>query len=984
MNAFAALFSTLSILAFAGAPASFGQSTAGPRPVDPPTSNTSIQRFLAENEPRFVEFTRRHSGSWLPKFDEHSHAPVSVVGTGIIISPRSIATISEAKRFAGEFLNSESYFWGAPVTDLKLTNETAAGPLFIFTWQQYFDGLEVLGGRVDIQIHRAGRIALIGTSAIPIASNIRDIQSLTADQTIAIVRNGKRLSPVDSIDVTDLAIFPVRKNGEVEPRLVFVITVKQPSMRVAERVLVDAENGNILEVRSLIHNTGQTHGTVTGSAYLGLSPVSGAAVAPIPGATVTVTSQTGQQASVVTDANGNYSVDPGGAAPFSATLALSGPSYQILDANGNNISVTIAGAADGQGGFLADLDANPNITEGNLAQVTAAVLHSRVRDYIISILPAYAAAFPQQKVVVNIAAACNAYFDTSDGSINFFQSGGGCVNTAYGTVIDHEVGHGVDAFFGNILSPSYSEGIADVVAMFHTKQAIVGQDFGGPGTSIRTGENSVTWPAAGCFFEPHCVGETYMGFGWQARKLLIQSLGETAGATVAENLILNVLPANPFSIPMAVQQSFLLDDDDGNLTNGTPHFNELSAAALMKGFTPPAPTGLSILHIPHPDTAGQTRDYPIIIDMITEPGFAVSTVKVLYSDNDLASWNTLFASPTAVAGRYKTEIPAHAAPAVIHYGIIATNTAGGTIDSPAGDDAYRFAVGAKTTILFEDFESGAPGWTHGALLGSDQWQIADPSNSNVANSMLDPSAAYSGSKIAGTDLSVSSTDGLYEPDSDIYLDSPPLDLSNISNARLRFRRWLSVEGSQYDFSTVSLKGGASGTLYTNPWQPELIDTSWTLQDLPAAGAGGIANVQFRFELATDGGLEFGGWNIDDVEVYSITPTPAGNFTLSVNNQFPLIGSELSFISTGDPGAYFEIYISGNAGPIAVEGFGVAEVGADAIFFYNGTLDTNGQHSLPVVLPYDPVLIGFELHVVGYEQVPGGLPQLGNSVKIIIS
>jgi hypothetical protein len=961
----------------------YAQSTAGPRPADPPVSNPAIQRFLAENEPRFLEFTKKHGGSWLPMFDEHSHAPLSIVGSGIPLATRSIRSIDAARSIAQEFLKSESWLWGAPTDSLKLNYEAAAGPLFVFSWQQFHDGLEVLGGRVQIQIHQAGRIALVGTSALDIPADIRSQIRIDAGQAEAAVKQGKKLIFKDTVEATDLAIFGLRRHGAVEPRVVYVVNVHQPSVRVSERVLVDAENGEILEVSSNIHDANQVHGTVTGTAYLGLSPQSGTTLTGVPGVNVTITPQGGGSTTVVTDAAGAYSASLAPAGPYTSAVTLTGPNIHVIDAYGNDINVSAGAVADGSGGFVADLNANAATTEENLSQVTAAVLHYLVRDWTVSKLPGYAPAFPQQKVVVNIGSVCNAYFDTNDNSINFFHSGGGCVNTAYSTVIDHEFGHGVDHFFGYILSPSYSEGVADVVAMYHTGQPIVGQDFFGSGSAIRTGENSVTWPASGCNFEPHCVGETYMGFAWQARKKLIQSLGAGPGTAVAEAVVLGVLPTNPFSIPGAVQQSFLLDDDDGDLSNGTPHFADLSAAAAMKGFTPPVPTGLAMTHLAHPDTAGQTRDYPIFVDVTASPGFTVSSVKVDYSDNDGASWNTLTAAATAVPGRYKTQIPAHVAPAVIHYKITATNTAGGTLVSPAGDSAYRFAVGAKTQLLFEDFESGAAGWTHAAVYGPDEWQIGNPAGSPVAGSLLDPSSAYSGTNVAGIDLGLGGLDGVYEPNSDSYIESPPVQCTGYNNIRLRFRRWLGVEGSQYDYATISLRNGASGQLYLNPWQPEQVDTSWTLQDMNVANAANTANVQFRFELSSDGGLEFGGWNLDDVEVYNLASTPVGSFTLSVNNPLPPVGSTLVFQSAGDPGAYFEVYLSGNSGPVAVDGFGVAEVGADALFFYNANLDGSGQFALPLPLPNDPILSGLELDIAGFEMVPGGLPQLSNSVKIII-
>jgi hypothetical protein len=47
--------------------------------------------------------------------------------------------------------------------------------------------------------------------------------------------------------------------------------------------------------------------------------------------------------------------------------------------------------------------------------------------------------------------------------------------------------------------------------------------------------------------------------------------------------VLPVFWANSQNIPAAVHQVYLRDDNDANLANGTPHSNEITAAAKRHG-----------------------------------------------------------------------------------------------------------------------------------------------------------------------------------------------------------------------------------------------------------------------------------------------------------------------------------------------------------------------------------------------------------------
>lgn len=967
----------LLLLAALTAPPAAAQSTPGPRPVDPRSSTPAVQRYLAESSPRFRAFVARHPGTWMPTFDEDSQSVLAIVGSGLPVAPRGVASLDTARALAEEVLAAESDLWGTDLGNLRFREGVQSGPLFAFRWQQTHEGLEVAGSFVEVILHRAGRVVWLGSSAFDAPANVRALVTVPPERAQAIVASGKSLLARDSVETRDLLIFGVRQRGSIEARPAWAVEVSQPSRRVAERVLVDAGTGAILEVRSRIFEA-DVHGKVSAALQPNLTPLSSTQVLPIPGVTVTVQ---GAGAAVTND-QGDFSIPVSGSGPFTVSVALQGPNIQVLDAGGSPATASVSASVDPNGGFLANLDPNPSPNEEKTAQVSMAYLQSLVRAWMVGKLPGYTNAFPGQPSYVNEPSTCNAYFSDADGSMHFFHSGGGCVNTAYSTVIDHEFGHGVDAHFGAILSAGLSEGVADVVAMFHTGQGIVGQDFFGPGTAIRNGDNGVTWPATGCNFEPHCMGETYMGFAWQLRKKLIASLGASQGAAVADQIVLGAFPLNASSIPLAVQHTFLLDDDDANLANGTPHFADIAAAAAMKGFTTPAALGLSIAHVAHPDTWNQTVAYPVIVDVTALPGYAVGSVQVQWSDDEGQSFQTLNATATAAPGRYRTEIPAHTAPAVLHYRIVVTNQAGVTASFPQGDGLHRFAVGVRNVLFSESFEGGAAGWTHGASAGADDWEIGTGGATEARLYGLDPAAAVTGTRWAGTDLGLGAggKSGFYEVNVSTYLSSPSISAAGKTNVRLRYQRWLSVEGSQYDVAKVKVSGA---TVWTNPYQPEMVDPGWLLQDLRTAAADNDSSFKVRFELSSDAGLQFGGWNVDDLEVYALGATPVGTFQMASNAPTIPLGTNLVLTSQGAPGAYFEVYLSGSPGPFPVPGFGLVEVGADALFFYAANLDGGGQHQFALGIPNIPQLSGLALYFAGFENVPGGLPQICKAIAVTL-
>lgn len=283
--------------------------------------------------------------------------------------------------------------------------------------------------------------------------------------------------------------------------------------------------------------------------------------------------------------------------------------------------------------------------EFTFAQVTAYHWTNIAHDLAQDILDP--GDLPQLLARVNINSSCNAFWNGN--SINFFRAGGSCPNTAYSDVVLHEYGHGVDARKGGIINGGYSEGFGDALAILGTRQSCLGRDFLGAGTCLRPATDLIMWPPA-----PgegvHATGRRYAGFTWELVEQLRNTYSDDGAFSIAARLVLAASLANPSSIPDAVHLSFLADDDDGNLANGTPHFKELANAADSR-------------NIPRPDD-------PVISTgvVVASAHFPWSAAKKVSSNSNILQAQITLTRPTEVHITANTSARTSASPLALRTG----------------------------------------------------------------------------------------------------------------------------------------------------------------------------------------------------------------------------------------------------------------------------------------------------------------------------
>ncbi len=193
-----------------------------------------------------------------------------------------------------------------------------------------------------------------------------------------------------------------------------------------------------------------------------------------------------------------------------------------------------------------------------------------------------------------------------------------------------------------------------------------------------------------------------------------------------------------------------------------------------------------------------------------------------------------------------------------------------------------------SVVYSNDFEGTTTGWAHGASLGADDWRLGTP---RTFVEQWDPKVAASGVKLFGNDLnetSGGSWDGLYQNDSNVWLESPTVNCSGQTGCWLSFKRVLNSERGIYDVARVLVNGTE---IWRNPSNYDHIDRVWTpiLTDIHEL-ADGNAAVKVRFEMTGDPGWRFGGWNLDDFRIVATN--------LDVNAVPPAAGAERIALSIG--------------------------------------------------------------------------------------
>jgi len=502
------------------------------------------------------------------------------------------------------------------------------------------------------------------------------------------------------------------------------------------------------------------------------------------------------------------------------------------------------------------------------AQISTYVYGTAAAERAKRIDPATAAWLDPFVFYVNETNPCNAFSSGTD--VHLARGTPDCENTGrVADIVMHEFGHSLH-FHESIpdvgaYQLQLSEGLADFNAANITEDSGIGRglDFtDNPTRDIDPIGREYTYPRD-VSVDAHVSGMIVSGALWDLRKAFISQLGHDPGVALTEKIFLGVL-RRAQDLPTSYDAALIADDDDGDLSNGTPHFCTIQRAFGIHGLAP----DFADLAIGTPELV----DSMIRVPVTTPPAGAcpvrqVLGMHVLWKVGDSVV-NDLDLAPDGDA--WTGSIAPQPDGTVVNYSVDITlddGTQRSLPDNPA-DPMYQVFIGTATPIWCEMFDQAPVTWTPSGTAPW-EWQWARP-NSSLGQSG-DPTTTHTGNYIYGTNLT---SDGEYGAGEVTATTTPTIDTSAFQIIHLQYWRWLTVDDNQRDQATMI---ASTDTLWHNATNPSAtlphVDREWRFQDIDLTPHLYYNTVAVTWQLQTDGTGERGGWNLDDVCIVGMAKVP---------------------------------------------------------------------------------------------------------------
>jgi hypothetical protein len=792
-------------------------------------------------------------------------------------------------------------FWAAHrdafgVTNLELTpffsNDVSWNKFTVYAYKQAMGGLPVeysvgrvlvLNGETNRVVYASGIFAQTPEGGFARAA-------LSADQALAQVQSMLQYQQLSIWTAPQLVIFAGTEAemaagtfGSAVQAWKFTGDNGNLAARAKLTFFVDAASGRLITVRSEIQHV-DVSGTVQGKGSPGMLPdipANPAALMAMPEIRVSITGGS----TVYGARDGSFTIPNGGSTSVTVTSSVAngattgGRWVYVNNTPGAEITASTTATPPGP----ASLIYNNAPSALTTPQVNAFVHTNSIHNFI-SDRTSWTGMDFVMPANVNIASTCNAYYDGT--SINFYQAGGGCSNTAYTSVIAHEYGHGIVNELG-LSQGAFGEGFGDCCSELLFDDPVMGRNFQGssPVRDYSPGQPEDLYPCSGsCGGEVHCCGEVIAGFWWDVREQYGTSpgLAEVQQLFVDWSQITNGGSGDNSAHPQTIIEILTVDDDNGDLADGTPHYPLICAAAAAHALPCPAlslvafqfPAGIPTILTP--STATNIAVNVLPISATPTPG----TGTVSYRVNG-GSFTTI-AMTQGSPNQYTASIPGAACGSRVDF-YFSSGTSAGPASSPNGAPAASYASAAAfgtINVLTDDFQTNL-GWTVGpgdtATTGI--WTRVDPVGTS-AQPENDHSAAgticwVTGQGAVGGAVGDNDVDGGFT-----RLTSPALNFSGATGATVEYWRWYSNDqGASPNADTFRVEISNNGTTWV-PLEtvgPSGVETAggWFFRSFNVSSFVGLtSNVRIRFTAEDAGSGSIVEAAVDDFRAYSLDCTPS--------------------------------------------------------------------------------------------------------------
>ena len=555
--------------------------------------------------------------------------------------------------------------------------------------RQTFQDRPVLETRLSLQLDPSGTIShLRGSFQTPPDPGARRLpdRGISLAEARSAALEGLRPAPApDEVRwlISERAWFPMESVSGTPPDWIPVwhLRVSTDTPPGDWRCLVDERSGDLLaRENQLLHST--ISGSITGL----VEPVtSGNDAVELPFAHLQVTLRQGEDATLTTttDAAGAYTFDVEDGTEWTWQAEMRGSGAWVRDLSQSLFTpvVTVDDVTTGETSLRWDDATSTPATRDAFYHATLAYAYVRALD------PGETLAPLDDGVQVRVddgTGVCNAYWNGT--FLNFYADGGGCVATArIADVVYHEYGHAVThyLYFPFLPPRDMNEAWSDFFAASLTGDSRIGRGLLGPDdTFLRDIGPDRVWPVD-THPDPHIRGLILASALWNLR--------ETLGSEVVDPLFHYARYGLAMSFDEFLLDLLLYDDDDGDLTNGSPHFGPLVEIFGEHGIGDYT-VRLTAAEIPDVEDPGERIDAEVHIDALL--GLDPQALRLFVSTN-AGPFDPLPLQATETPRLYRASIPAPPPDTEVRYYWAAADTAehSATLPEGAPEQSFGFYVG---------------------------------------------------------------------------------------------------------------------------------------------------------------------------------------------------------------------------------------------------------------------------------------------------
>lgn len=790
-------------------------------------------------------FYRRHP-LWNVLFDEHTGQPHRMFGPAINLPGWSGSTDPsnpENLQACLTFLQKETAGFDLPLSELRPGTAYASSKYQYRWFEQWHHGMQVIGGRMGFKSSLQGGLVWLASELHP-RIRLEEGRPIGAELAARKASEAWNIPTVTEVE-PGLKILPIpgSQPGEMRYHRVYTVTVEgQPLGGRPFRYTshVDAVSGVVWmrqdQIVEFAHGPSSNGNlTMVGRVYPRHPFAALDSARPLPHLKFIVGGNT-----YYTSAGGTYDLGLPGL-PVTGTFPLEGRFSKVVQGNNGTTTPTFSLLIDAQRDTVQYFGRGTSTTLWNQVPHLSAYYHTnRVHDYMKSYLPNFTALdIPLTTKVERTDGNCNAFFNGN--SINFYTQAAGCNTLAVvADVVYHEYGHAITNYFYNALGTPFSngavgEGYSDVYAITLTDTPVLGVGFNitNPNLIVRRYDINPKIYPQNLVGQVHADGEIICGAWWRTAR----NMNSNAGMMAIFSESMYGLANGPNGTEGVVYTDILVDalqadDNDNNLSNGTPNMTAIIQAFAFHGIRMLA--NVSFQYTPLPDVPALTPSAINLTLNITPPfNNLVSGARLIYrlNNNPLTSCDTVLLTQ-GVGSSYTGTIPGQPRGTIVRYYVGLTDltgTSGGSYPPFADLSSnpglwFNYLVGFQN-LTNMDLENPAQdsswliGWsTDNATTG--RWEVGVPVPSYVtpgnpstivqAGTNATPGGsrcAFTGNALPGDDPDTEDVDG-----GRTTLRTPNMDLSAMNDPVLAYHRWFTNDmgdNAGADFWEVYINNGTT-------------------------------------------------------------------------------------------------------------------------------------------------------------------------------